>query len=271
MSSISPTAHYTGYVWVRNGLSHPALATVEGRLMYESLRGVMTASRVLGGPTLESYLVARHSAIDTLLERAIERHGVSQVIEVASGLSPRGWRFARRYGTRVTYIEADLPDMAARKRRALERIGSLGDDHRVAEVDALREQGDGSLGELAADLDPSRGLAIITEGLLGYVPTETVCELWRRFASVLAGFPSGRYFSDLHLAGVRTIPVSAFRVLLAAFVRGRIYLHFDDAEQAQRALVDAGFQRAEVRSAAGLTGAEAGGARLAHIIEASTT
>ena len=25
--SISPTAHYTGYVWARNGLSHPELET----------------------------------------------------------------------------------------------------------------------------------------------------------------------------------------------------------------------------------------------------
>ena len=29
--AISPTAHYTGYVWARNGLSHPALETPEGR------------------------------------------------------------------------------------------------------------------------------------------------------------------------------------------------------------------------------------------------
>ena len=29
-TSISPTAHYTGYVWARNGLSHPALASREG-------------------------------------------------------------------------------------------------------------------------------------------------------------------------------------------------------------------------------------------------
>ena len=26
--AISPTAHYTGYVWARNGLSHPALSTL---------------------------------------------------------------------------------------------------------------------------------------------------------------------------------------------------------------------------------------------------
>src|SRR5581483_1125392 len=88
---------------------------------------------------LEEYLLARHRAIDALLERAIERDGTGQVIEVAAGLSPRGWRFAQRYGERLVYVEADLPEMAERKRAALERIGSLSERHRVREVDALRD------------------------------------------------------------------------------------------------------------------------------------
>ena len=46
--AISPTAHYTGYVWARNGLSHRELATVEGRVLYESLRPMMTLSGLLG-------------------------------------------------------------------------------------------------------------------------------------------------------------------------------------------------------------------------------
>ena len=92
---ISPTAHSTGYVWARNGLSHPELATREGRVLFEALQPAMLASRATGGPTLESYLLARHRAIDALLERAIEAGEVSQVIEVAGGLSPRGWRFGR--------------------------------------------------------------------------------------------------------------------------------------------------------------------------------
>jgi O-methyltransferase involved in polyketide biosynthesis len=120
-TAISPTAHYTGYVWARNGLSHPELASTEGRLLYESLRAPMIASRLLGGPTLEDYLLARHGAIDALLEVAIEEGGVTQVIELAAGLSPRGWRFSRRYGASLTYIEADLPAMAERKRAALEQ------------------------------------------------------------------------------------------------------------------------------------------------------
>ena len=121
---MSPTAHYTGYVWFRNGLSDPALATRQGRFLFESLQGAALVSRALGGPTLEGYLLARHVAIDTLLTAAIERDGITQVLEVAAGLSPRGLRFHRRYGDRLTYVEADLPDMAARKERALARAES---------------------------------------------------------------------------------------------------------------------------------------------------
>ena len=68
------------------------------------------------------------------LEQAIEQHGVSQVIEVAAGLSARGWRFVERYGDQLTYVETDLPEMAARKRRALERIGTLSERHRVIDL-----------------------------------------------------------------------------------------------------------------------------------------
>src|SRR4051794_2883428 len=113
--AISPTAHYTGHVWVRNGLSHPELATLEGRVMFDAIEPAMIASRVVGGPTLERMLLARHRLIDDLLTRSIDDGRIGQVIEIACGMSPRGWRFAERYGDEISYIEADLPDMAARK------------------------------------------------------------------------------------------------------------------------------------------------------------
>ena len=270
--TISPTAHYTGYVWARNGLSHPALASTEGRILFESLRPVMTVSGALGGPSLETYLLARHRAIDALLERAIEQGGISQVIEVASGLSPRGWRFTGRYGARLTYVEADLPAMAARKRAALERMGSLSASHRVEEIDALRDDGPGSLLTLAAELDPTQGLAILTEGLLGYLDRPSVDGVWRRFARVLSGFSTGRYISDLHVGDVQTVAIRGFRVLLSAFVRGRVHLHFSSAAEAVVALRAAGFAGAEVRRASDLVPFATGhGTGLAHILEASTT
>lgn len=268
---IGPTAHYTGYVWARNGLSHHELATTEGRILFESLQPAMLVSRAVGGPTLEAYLLARHRAIDAPLERAIEDGGVTQVIEIACGLSPRGWRFANRYGERLRYIEADLPEMAARKRAALERMGSLGAHHQVREMDALKDDGPGSLAAVTAELDDRRGLAIITEGLLGYLPTDAVDGIWRRSARALDSFPEGRYISDLHLGGAVTPPVQAFRLLLSAFVRGRVHLHFTDAAGAEAALHAAGFASAQVRPAVGVVG-EPGdaGTRLAHILEAST-
>jgi O-methyltransferase involved in polyketide biosynthesis len=270
---IGPTAHYTGYVWARNGLSHPELSTTEGRIMFDSLQPAMLASRALGGPTLESYLLARHRAIDARLERAIEAGEVSQVIEVAAGLSPRGWRFAQRYGEQLVYVEADLPEMAARKREALERIGSLNDHHRVETVDALRDDdGPGSLTAVTAELDRREGLAIITEGLLGYLSTDAVEGLWRRFASSLDEFLHGLYISDLHLGGAVTPQVRAFRLLLSAFVRGRVYLHFHDGAEAEAALRAAGFAAARVGPAADVIGSrETGrGSRLANLLEAST-
>jgi O-methyltransferase involved in polyketide biosynthesis len=268
---ISPTAHYTGYVWARNGLSDPELETLEGRVLFETLRLPMTVSAVLGRGTLESYLLTRHRAIDALLERAVDDGRVSQVVEVASGLSPRGLRFTRRYGERLTYIEADLPEMVGRKRAALERIGSLSDRHRVEEVDVLRDEGPESLADLAGQLDTGAGLAIITEGLLGYLEKDDVREIWRRFAQTLMRFKDGTYISDIHMGELQNVQVRAFRVLLSLFVRGRVHLHFGSEQEIIEALNEAGFQSVEVRQASAVIGeARDAAGRLAHIIEAST-
>ena len=270
--NISPTAHYTGEVWRRAGLSHPWLGTREGRIMVDALHPLMAVSEALGGPSLESYLLARHRAIDALLTDAVERHGVSQVIEIAAGMSARGWRFANRYGDAITYVEADLPAMAKRKRRALARIGSLSDGHRMAEIDARRDEGPRSLAQLAASLDPGAGVVIVTEGLLGYLATDAVLALWRRIAAALARFPSGRYISDLHLGSVQTPVVRLFRQLLAGFVRGQVYLHFDGATEAEAALREAGFATAAVRRAGAIIELPEREQRsTAHILEASTT
>jgi O-methyltransferase involved in polyketide biosynthesis len=194
------------------------------------------------------------------------------VIEVAAGLSPRGWRFTERYGERLTYIEGDLAGMAARKRRALEQMGSLDGRHRVVVLDALRDDGPESLAAITDELDLGGGLAIVTEGLLGYLPWDAVAGIWRRFAAALERFETGRYISEIHLASVADLQVRAFRVLLSAFVRGRVYLHFDTPAEVMDALRAAGFASAAVRPAADIAGAgHSFGARLAHILEASTS
>lgn len=269
---ISPTAHYTGYVWARNGLSHPELCSIEGRALFEALRPLLMLSHALGGASLENYLLARHLAIDQLLDQAIEEHGITQVIEVACGLSPRGWRFSQRYGDRITYVAADLPEMAARKRNALERMGSLSATHRVEE---------GSM---------HSGMTVRTAS----VPWRASCAATAEWPSSPRAFSAtcpaitckvsgtasrarwetsraGSYISDLHVGDAQTAQVRAFRVLLSAFVRGRVFLHWGDARQAREALRAAGFESACVHRAATLAPeAQGPGAGMAHMIEAST-
>ena len=179
------------------------------------------------------------------------------MIEVAAGLSPRGWRFAQRYGDRITYVEADLPAMAARKREALERAGSFPEQHQVRDLDVLQENGLSS--ELADGLDRQRGLAIITEGLLGYISPGDMNALWRRFAATLTRFSAGRYISDLHLANAQTIEVRAFRIVLSAFVRGQVYLHFSDARGGRGGAASGGLRIGRrVRPADAITGERRG-------------
>jgi O-methyltransferase involved in polyketide biosynthesis len=246
MASIGPTAFYTGEVWARHGLSHPELARAEGRLLHLVTEPTMLVSRLLGGPTLEGMLLGRHKVIDALLEEALDSGTVGQVLEVAAGMSPRGWRFTERHPD-LLYVEADLPDMAARKREALERIGRP-DTHRVAELDALTSEGPLSLQAVAErELDPSAGLAIITEGLLSYLPRDPVLSLWSGFGAAIARCGGGLYLSDLHVDS-DTAPLMArvFAGILSAFVLGPVRLHFADAEEARDALLDAGFDDASV-------------------------
>lgn len=271
---ISPTAHYTGQCWLRNGLSHPALGTARGQVLYDGLRPFNAVASRLGAPTLDGLLLARHRHIDRVLDEAIESGRVRQVVEIAAGLSPRGWDFSRRHGEKLTYIEADLPDMARHKAQLLGHAHLLGPHHRVVALDALADSGPVSLARLASTLDPKQGLAIVTEGLVNYFPTPAVRAMWRRFADVLHGFAHGLYLSDLHTAGEnRGIGVQVFGAMLSTFVRGRVHLHFDSTREAEAALRSAGFDRVSLVSPAPQQPASAQrpdvrGARLVRIVEA---
>lgn len=247
---VSPTAHHTAWVWHRHGLSFPALATPLGRALHGLLRPVDQATERRWGAGLEAMLLARHRAIDRLLTGAIERGRVGQVVEVAAGLSPRGATFARRFPG-LRFVEADLPVMARRKRRALAGAGLIGREHRVVALDALAGAGRESLeGVMAEHLRPGVPVAIVTEGLLVYFDRPAVEGLWRRVADALAR-RGGLYLADLNLAGdVGRLPIARpFLLALAAFTRGRVHLHFREPRDLEAALRAAGFGRVEVLGA----------------------
>src|SRR5262245_40633167 len=130
-SRISPTAHYTSFVWYRAGMSHKVLTSPLGRALHLALLHMNVGYERLGSrPHLDRSPLARHRRIGHLLEGEIAAGRVGQVIEIAAGLSPRGFTFAKRHPD-LHYIEADLPDMAETKRRRLDEAGLRGTHHEV--------------------------------------------------------------------------------------------------------------------------------------------
>jgi hypothetical protein len=245
-SAISPTAHYTGYVWARHGLGDADLATTPGRALFAVGQGLLAPLGLLGGPTLEHFLLARHRIIDHLLEEAIRSGEVGQVVELAAGLSPRGLELTRRHPA-LTYVEVDLPEMAARKDAILRAKGADPSRHRSVAADVLDDRAFAAVfAGPSSLLDTTRGTAVVTEGLVNYFPREAVLGLWRRTARELRRFPAGRYFSDLHLASRTGRGDRVFIAGLGAFVRGGVHLHFADGPDALGSLRVSGFEQARL-------------------------
>lgn len=188
---ISFTAHYTGYIWYQMGLSHPVLASVKGErlvALMNPLEGLM--ERFVGG-SMRSTLKQRHALIDRQLDRLIEQYPDLQVLEIAAGLSPRGWRY-RLANPKMTYVEADLPDMANIKRDALAGIENPAP--RVVGADLFSDE----LFALFDSFDTTRPLVIISEGLVNYFTKDMLQQLWSRLATGLNAFPIGVYLTDIY-------------------------------------------------------------------------
>jgi hypothetical protein len=103
-----------------------------------------------------------------------------------------------------------------------------------------------------------------------YFATDLVTGMWRRFARALAPFPHGLYLSDLMYRN-RNPLLAGFTLLLSAFVRGQVHMHYDNSRQAVQALSETGFDGRilDPRNFAGdLRGLETIGAGRVRIIEA---
>lgn len=254
---VSPTARYTGAVWRRHGLSPAALHPLPDRVLAAGMR---LSAPLRPDPLLEGLLLARHVAIDALLTRAIVDGGVSQVIELAAGQSARGWRFKQRFGTGLRYIETDLPAMAARKQRALQRGGLLSSGHEVRALDAGVTTGPLSLRTLLGALAPDRGVAIISEGLLNYLPLQTVDQLWQDASAGMRRFPASLYLADTYLASDNgDLLTRGFLAALSVMVRGAVRLHFTDAGALHARARRDGWRSSALLAPDAVAGSEAGG------------
>jgi hypothetical protein len=199
-SSISPTAHYTSYIWVKHNLSPIHLRTPTGILLFYILEPLMMISRTMNGPTIENMLMARHQMIDTKLCDLIEKGMVTQVIEIASGLSGRGKRIVEKYDN-VTYYETDFEKMIFLKQKLISSSrNDLNPNHKFFTLNALKDSEVDSLKKLFDNhLQVDQGIVVITEGLLPYFTQEETLRFWSLLSTELSRSFLGVYLSDFHL------------------------------------------------------------------------
>ena len=252
-SRISVSALYTGHVWFRHGLSLPELYSFKGKLSYGALMPVNALIRAVAGADIETFLLERHVIIDELLTRAIENQGVCQVVEIAAGMSPRGACFMRKYGDSLHYIEADLPDMAARKRRYLSQHGLLSDRHQVVECNILAHEGADSLSALFSALDTDKPVLVITEGLVNYFELPVISGFWQRLADKLVTFPKGIYLTEIY-PDLQDHPLYGWvqfaQKIVGLLTRGGYPLHYRDDEAIRAGFSGCGFADIKVHNPA---------------------
>ena len=166
-SSISFTAKYTGAVWVDHGLSPDYFASRQFRLLAKGLDLFDSATHRVVGWSFYEWLLQRHCLIDRLIEEKCKVWGEVQVLELACGLSPRGYRFCTEAPEGLSrYVEADLPGMVDLKRELLGKAKLDSRLHVLTEVNILETDTVHSLETvLQAQFDPSKPLIVVTEVL----------------------------------------------------------------------------------------------------------
>jgi O-methyltransferase involved in polyketide biosynthesis len=211
------------------------------------------SKKVFGISDLETSLLQRHLIIDHLLEKAILESGVGQVLELACGLSPRGFRFMDRHGgNNFIYVETDLPSMARKKESMLRQARLLRDNHHVVACNILSDNGGMSLGAVASQyLNPDVPTAVITEGIINYFDRPTLEPVWVRIAELLRRLAGGVYLSSNmpNLRGHRFHPmVRLWNQIVAVVAKGKMHMHFYSDRDAEDAFKSFAFNDVRVHS-----------------------
>lgn len=240
---ISFTAHYTGYIWYQMGISHPVFATAKGKTLAALVHPIESWAEKYVGGSMRTTLKQRHTMLDQHLENLIQKHPDLQVLEIACGLSPRGWWF-RQHHPSIRYRELDLPDMAATKQAALQQIETDADD--VLSVDLFTE----AFASAFTVFDPHRPLVVISEGLINYFEKPLLQQLIQAIANYGRDFKQLHYLTDLYPEPTQnklaTIIWNSSR-LLKWMSRSAFSFHFKTPKEVEDFFHEAGFHQVIVQ------------------------
>lgn len=239
---ISFTAHYTGYIWYTMGISHPVFATSKGKMLAKLVHPLESWAEKFVGGSMRTTLKQRHRMIDQHLTRLIEQHPDLQVLEIASGLSPRGWNFRQKF-PHIDYRELDLPDMAKVKTLALRQIDANSPE--VLSVDLFTADFE----QAFQVFDPNRPLVVISEGLINYFNKNMLLQLLKAIHHYGQNFKELHYLTDIYPEPVKNKLANfiwACSKLLKWMSKSAFSFHFINPQQAQDFFQQAGFEQVNI-------------------------
>ena len=239
---ISFTAHYTGYIWYSMGISHPVFATRKGKFLARLVHPLESWAEKNVGGSMRSTLKQRHAMIDQYLDQLIAQHPQLQVLEIACGLSPRGWNFRTKH-PEIDYRELDLPDMAKIKTQALKQI----DPHapEVLTGDIFTQDFE----RIFQSFDPERPLVVISEGLINYFDQTLLNKLLQGITEYGASFQELHYLTDIYPEPVKNRLarfIWASSKLLKVMSRSAFTFHFQSPAELQQFFTHTGFEEVDV-------------------------
>lgn len=174
--NIPVSALYTSATWYWGKLPCAELVLPEGaKSLFRIVNMYMVLYRWLNPKkfSLQHMLLHRHTAINHLMREA----ACPQVIEIASGFSPRGTMTSA--DPNVEYFEVDLPDVVAHKNRHLQ--SSVSGRAVLSRHNFTLMPGD--ITQLDFNRFPQRRTFVITEGLMMYFTREQQLSIWRNIAN----------------------------------------------------------------------------------------
>ena len=124
-------------------------------------------------------------------------HEAKQIIEFASGISPRGYQWARMCPGTI-YVESDLPQLMIHKAKLVRNAYLAGSDralgiHHCCAADVLNSE---SVFAAIENLDSGSPFTIVTEGLLLYFGESEMEQFFSNIQAVLRKFPQSVWVTD---------------------------------------------------------------------------
>lgn len=179
--NISPTAKMVAYL--RTFTDIPFAKEIAGKSnakqSFEEQTGKDAESMVRAAPIWE----ARYAVTD----KVIKEQGITQILEVAAGLSPRG--LSMTGNPKVVYIATDLPKMLYEEKEIAQTILAQSNESRVnLHFQAANALDMTSLSKAAAFFKKDIPVAIITEGLLPYFTMEEKHALAKNIHKILSEY-----------------------------------------------------------------------------------